>query len=183
MRIRRLASSLLAVSLLVAACTHTAPPAAGHDAHEAAAAGGSHGTDALLLTCMDYRLVDETERYMTGRGMRDHYDHVILAGAALGATTDQRPGWNTTFWEHLDVAVDLHSIRKVIVIDHRDCGAYRVFLGEDFAKDREHETTIHEATMRDLANQIHAKRPDLEVELQLMSLDGTVERVSEGSGL
>ena len=37
--------------------------------------------------------------------------------------------------------------------------------------------------MRDLANQIHAKRPDLEVELQLMSLDGTVERVSEGSGL
>lgn len=40
------------------------------------------GTDALLLSCMDYRLVDETERYMTGRGLRDKYDHVILAGAA-----------------------------------------------------------------------------------------------------
>jgi carbonic anhydrase len=33
------------------------------------------------------------------------------------------------------LAVDLHHIHQVIVMDHRDCGAYKVILGEDFAKD------------------------------------------------
>src|SRR5205823_13085242 len=44
-------------------------------------------TEALLLSCMDYRLTDQTTRYMSGRGLRDKYDHIILAGAALGALT------------------------------------------------------------------------------------------------
>src|SRR5215510_15117175 len=82
-------------------------------------------TDALLLSCMDYRLTDATERYMAGRGMRGKYDHVILAGAALGAVTDKFPSWGKTFFEHLDVAIQLHQIHQVIVIDHRDCGAYK----------------------------------------------------------
>ena len=68
------------------------------------------GTDALLLSCMDYRLVDETERYMSGRGLRDKYDHVILAGAALGAITDKFPAWNQTFWQHLDVAIMVKGV-------------------------------------------------------------------------
>ncbi len=180
MRTLRLASLVLVVSLLLAGCAHTAPPSTVADPHSEPG-GGKHGTEALLLSCMDYRLMDDIERYMSGRGMRDQYDQVILAGAALGATTDKHPAWNTTFWEHLDVALQLHSIHKVIVIDHRDCGAYRVFLGEDFGKEREKETAIHAETLRTLARQIHSKRPNLEVELLLMDLDGKVETVSEGS--
>ncbi|MFP4079280.1 MAG: twin-arginine translocation signal domain-containing protein, partial [Ectothiorhodospira sp.] len=52
---------------------------------EARAAGE---TEALLLTCMDFRLMDEIERYMTYRGLRNKYDHMILAGASLGALTE-----------------------------------------------------------------------------------------------
>src|SRR5215218_3931485 len=55
---------------------------------------GSHQAEALLLTCMDYRLHDETERYMTGRGLRNKYDQIVLAGASLGAVTETRPDWN-----------------------------------------------------------------------------------------
>ena len=55
---------------------------------EARAAGA---TDALLLSCMDFRLMDDIERYMSGRGLRDKYDHVVLAGASLGAITDKYP--------------------------------------------------------------------------------------------
>jgi carbonic anhydrase len=178
MRILRLASTTLVVSLLLTGCAHTAAPTTvtGQQVEEH---GGKHGTEALLLTCMDYRLTDDVERYMSGRGMRDQYDHVVLAGAALGATTDQRPAWGTTFWEHLDVAVQLHSITKVILMDHRDCGAFRVFLGEDFAKDREKETAVHAEALRKLASLIHQKRPELAVELLVMDLDGKVETVSE----
>ena len=134
--------------------------------------------DALLLCCIDYRLIDETERYMSGRGLRDKYDQVILAGASLGALTDKYPAWNKTFWEHLDLATNLHGIHKVIVIDHRDCGAYKVLLGEDFAKDPAKETKVHTSKLHELKKQINDKHPKLEVELLLMDLGGKVEAVS-----
>ena len=43
------------------------------------------GTDALLLSCMDYRLTDDVYGFMQhDLGMHGKYDYVILAGAALG---------------------------------------------------------------------------------------------------
>ena len=135
-------------------------------------------TEALLLSCMDYRLVEDTERYMAGRGLRKKYDHIVLAGASLGAVTDKFPAWNKTFWEHLDVAIDLHHIKKVILLDHRDCGAYKVVLGEDFSKDATKETAVHADTLRELKKQILAKQSKLAVEMLLMSLDGKVETIA-----
>jgi carbonic anhydrase len=141
------------------------------------AALASGHTAALLLSCMDYRLVDEIERYMAGRGLRDKYDHVILAGASLGAVTDKFPSWGQTFWDHLKVAIDLHQIHKVIVLDHRDCGAYKVILGEDLAKDPKKETQVHAAQLNKLKKMIADKHPALEVELLMIDLAGKVEKV------
>ena len=143
-----------------------------------ATAQAAGGTDVLLLSCMDYRLVDETERYMSGRGLRDKYDHVILAGAALGAITDKFPAWNQTFWQHLDVAIKLHNVHTVMVMDHRDCGAYKVILGEDFGKDPARETAAHTVQLQSLRRMILAKYPQMKVELLLMGLDGKVEPVA-----
>jgi len=137
-------------------------------------------TDALLLSCMDYRLTSATERYMASRGLGTRYDHVVLAGAALGAVTPKFPAWNQTFWEHLGVAIELHSIHKVVLLNHRDCGAFRVILGEDFAKDRAKETATHTAQLRELRRQILEKHPKLTVGMYLMSLDGKTETVAAG---
>ena len=134
--------------------------------------------DALLLSCMDYRLIDETERYMTGRGLRDKYDHVVLAGASLGAITTKYPDWGRTFWEHLDIAIQLHQIHEVIVLDHRDCGAYKTILGVDLAADPARETTVHAAQLRTLRSAIVQKHSTLGVELLLMSLDGKVQSIA-----
>ncbi len=135
-------------------------------------------TEALLLSCMDYRLMDEIERYMSGRGMRDKYDHIILAGASLGAVTPKYPAWNQTFWEHLDVAIKLHDIHKVIVMDHRDCGAYKVILGADKVADPKMEKDAHTVQLKALKAAINKKLPKLEVELLLMSLDGKAETIA-----
>ncbi|MBI3562858.1 MAG: hypothetical protein HY080_14190 [Gammaproteobacteria bacterium] len=141
-------------------------------------ANATGSTDALLLSCMDFRLMDNIEHYMTERGLRDKYDHIVLAGAALGAITDKYPAWNKTFWDHVNLAVDLHHIHKIIVMDHRDCGAYRVILGEDFAKDPVKEKNIHSEKLRALAELIKIQHPNLEVELLLMGLDGKVESIT-----
>jgi hypothetical protein len=136
------------------------------------------GTEALLLNCIDYRLTGATTRYMDERGMAGKYDQFILAGAALGAKNDIFPGWGQTFWDHMQVAIDLHRIRQVIVMDHRDCGAYKVFLGHDFAADPQKELAVHAEHMRALRSDIVGRHSHLAVELLLMGLDGTVETIA-----
>lgn len=143
----------------------------------AASSAAPHGTEALLLTCMDYRLTDDVARYMDQRGLAEKYDHVILAGASLGVFMASYPSWAQTFWDHVDVAIKLHGIRSVIVIDHRDCGAYKLVHGAAHGENRGEETRLHAATLHKLRDAIAARHPALKVETLLMALDGAVEAV------
>jgi carbonic anhydrase len=141
-------------------------------------ARAADGTDALLLSCMDYRLTGKTTDYMTGQGMAGKYDHVILAGASLGAVTHKFPDWGRTFRQHLGLAIELHHIHEVVLLDHRDCGAYKVILGHDYAGDPAAETKIHADMLHRLRREIHHEHPKLGVRLGLMALDGTVEPIA-----
>jgi hypothetical protein len=88
-------------------------------APEVFAAGGM----SLLLTCIDYRyprrVLDAMHRVLPGVA----YDQFILAGASLGAC---RPNWQKVLVQHVKAAKFLeHDIRRIVILDHRDCGAYR----------------------------------------------------------
>lgn len=144
------------------------------------AAARAGACEAVLLSCMDYRLVDDVARYMTGRDMANNYDHLMLAGASLGALNAARMRWRETFWDHLDVAIDLHKIHKVFVMDHRDCGAFRTFLGEAAVENADDEVAAHRDHLQTLARAIHARHHHLEVELLLMDLDGRVSEIPKG---
>lgn len=144
-------------------------------APQVAAASGK--ARALMLSCMDYRLVDDFVRFMEGHGMHDAYDHVVLAGASLGAMSDRFAAWRATFWAHLDVAIQLHHIEEVIVLDHRDCGAYKLALGEDAVDTPEKERMAHLDMMQSFAIAVKQRHPDLQVRGWLMALDGTTEAV------
>lgn len=87
--------------------------------------------DALALTCIDYRLVDDGVRFFDGLGLTNHYDQVALAGASLAAVSPSFSSSNAAFWDHIAIARKLHNIRRVIVLDHRDCGAYRLHSGRN----------------------------------------------------
>jgi len=82
-----------------------------------------HKADVLLLTCMDFRFFVKISNLMKGV----KYDHVILAGAALGAVVPDKPAmpaWHQTFLDHVGLAVKLHEVPAILVMEHRDCGAY-----------------------------------------------------------
>ena len=134
--------------------------------------------EALLLTCLDFRLPRLIARYMAGRGLADRYNHVILAGASLGAVTDAYPAWGTTFRQHLELSIEVHRISRVIVLDHRDCRAYERILGSEHCGDRLREAEAHARRLVDLRVAIHSSYPALDVELLLMSLDGSVEQIA-----
>jgi hypothetical protein len=65
-----------------------------------------------------------------------------------------------------------------MIIDHRDCGAYKIIFGEDFAGDPKKELEVHAKQMRSLKDDIAKKYPALKVEMYLMALNGSVETVT-----
>lgn len=143
------------------------------------AAGGN--VEALVLTCMDFRLVNEVGFLLNEHGLVNKYDQVILAGATLGVATDKFPAWAETWWKHLELAIQLHSIKRVIAIDHRDCGAYKLAFGKDYGKAPDEETEIHTKVMTDFRDMVKKQQPTVEVELLLMWLDGHVQTIGDGA--
>ena len=137
---------------------------------------GGH-TEMLLLTCMDFRLTGAVDNYMEARGLAGKFDHVILAGATLGALNDRFPAWAEVFWAHLDLAIQLHDVHRVMIIDHRDCGAYKMILGEATVKDADTELKTHVKQLYALRSAIQARKPGMEVEIGLMDLQGRVLQV------
>jgi len=116
--------------------------------------------DFLLLTCMDFRFFLKISEKMKGK----KYDHVILAGAALGVVGGN-DHWHETFFDHLKLAIELHKIHTVIVMEHRECGAYGPPPGFDLLPDKpdpETERVVHCQQVMKLRAQIGDKYPDLD---------------------
>lgn len=88
--------------------------------------------NALLLSCMDLRLIDDLVHFMEGDNLTNRYDQLVFAGAALGVMQPKHQSWRDVFFQHLDIAVELHGVQDVYIMEHRNCGAYVHFLGEQF---------------------------------------------------
>jgi carbonic anhydrase len=132
---------------------------------------------ALAITCIDYRLVDDTVAFFDGMKLKDDYDQVSLAGAALAAVSAKFPSSNAAFWDHIAIAKQLHSIKRVIVVDHRDCGAFKVAFGKAYKSDRAGETAQHKTVMQEVKAKMARLHPDLRSEFYLMGIDGKAERI------
>jgi len=133
--------------------------------------------EALALTCIDYRLVGDNVRAIDGMGLKNNWDQVALAGASLAAVSPKFPSSNQAFWDHVVIARQLHHVRKLVVVDHRDCGAYKVAFGDKFAPNPPEEDAQHKEVMMQLKAQLAQKHPDLASEYYLMALDGTTKRL------
>ncbi|MFN3655773.1 MAG: carbonic anhydrase [Pseudolabrys sp.] len=131
--------------------------------------------DAMLLTCIDPRFPEPTIDYMKSRQMIGKYSQFTFAGAAIGVVAPAFKDWSKTFWDNLAASMQLHSIPKVIAMNHRDCGAAKIAYGADAVKDKATETATHKAALMEFKKQVAERQPKLQVELGLMALDGKVE--------
>jgi len=104
--------------------------------------------NVLLLSCMDIRLLDNTAKFMDELNLQNRYDHVIFAGAGLGAGKVESKGevevecekegkhkrtvdfkWSYVFFDHLSTAITKlkREIKDIFILEHLDCGAYKYF--------------------------------------------------------
>jgi hypothetical protein len=133
--------------------------------------------EALGVTCIDYRLVEDAVKFFAQLGLAHNYDELALAGASLAAVSPKFPSANAAFWDRLAIARDLHHITRVILLDHRDCGAYKVAFGKDYAGEHAAETAQHKTVMQALQTAMLQMHPGLKPEFYLMALDGKAERL------
>jgi len=88
----------------------------------------------LLLTCIDNRYAHRIVDLMDRAKLRGKYDIFALAGAAAGANENKKI-WRQALVEHIQVArLIKHPLDRVIILEHRDCGAYKEFFGLDWEK-------------------------------------------------
>ena len=134
--------------------------------------------EAMLLACIDPRIPEPTIRYMERRHMVRQYSQFIFAGASIGVVAPAFKDWAKTFWDNLATSMEIHSISKVIAMNHRDCGAAKIAYGEAAVKDKATETATHKAALLEFKKQVGERQPKLQTELHLMALDGSVETFS-----
>src|SRR5271166_870560 len=99
--------------------------------------------EAMLLSCIDPRMVTPVYNYMEKRGFSGKYSQFVIAGAAIAVVAPKFETWRPAFWDNLATSVELHRITKVIAIDHRDCGAARIAYGDSSIADPQIETKTH----------------------------------------
>jgi carbonic anhydrase len=136
------------------------------------AAGGNY--EAMLLSCIDPRMQEPVRDYLVKRGLTGKYSQFTFAGAAIGAVAPKFAGWHNTFWENLAASIELHNIKGVIAIDHRDCGAAKIAYGPESIATPEKEDATHRAALAEFRKESMNRHPNLKVETLLMALDGSV---------
>ena len=141
----------------------------------AIAAEGNY--EAMVLGCIDPRLQKPVADYTASRGLTGKYSQFVIAGAAIGVVAEPFKDWHKAFWDNLATSVQLHNIKKVIAIDHRDCGAAKIDYGEAKVANREIETETHRATLAEFRRQVGDRKLNLKVETGLMAIDGTIEMI------
>jgi carbonic anhydrase len=131
--------------------------------------------DAMLLSCIDPRMVAPVFKYMDQRSLTGQYSQFVIAGAAVAVVAPKFEAWRPAFWDNLAATVQLHHIKRVIAIDHRDCGATAIAYGAASIADPQIETETHRKALAELRKEVGKHHPELTVETGLMALDGSIQ--------
>ena len=133
--------------------------------------------EAMVLGCIDPRLQAPVGRYTAKRGLTGKYSQFLFAGAAIGVVAPAFKDWHKTFWDNLDATIQLHNIKKMIAINHRDCGAAKIAYGDAAVATKEAETETHRKALAEFRKEVNEKQPKLGVETGLMAINGKFERL------
>ena len=130
---------------------------------------------AMVLSCIDPRFQSIVYNYLKKKKLNGKYSSFIIAGSAIGVTAPKFRKWHKTFWDNLETSIQLHKIKKLIVINHRDCGAAKIINGKK-TFDYLRETKIHKSSFNKIKKRFRNKYPKLKIETILISLNKSVEK-------
>lgn len=124
---------------------------------------------AMVLSCMDPRFQPKVFNYLKKKKLTGKYSSFTIAGAAIGVTSNKFKKWHSTFWQNLETSITLHKIKKLIVLNHQDCGAAKIINGTKLFN-LNIEKKIHEKSFKLIKQKLKKKFPKMKIETKIMSL-------------
>lgn len=121
---------------------------------------GKHKCDAIVIHCIDFRMQKYIDAWLKKRFEDFTYDRVSVAGGIFD---------NYFVLKQVEISKKLHGIKKVILINHEDCGAYG-------------RSGTYKRHIKDLAAQekkIEALLKPLDTQAYYLHLDGTFEEITK----
>ena len=119
----------------------------------------SHIADAIVITCIDFRFQEYIDNWLQKEFKKYTFDRVGLAGGIFDFYT---------VLKQVEISNRLHSIKKVVLINHEDCGAY----GKEGTFKR------HKSDLEEAERKIEAIFPHLDVATFYLTLKGEFQEIS-----
>ena len=133
----------------------------------------THSAPAFVMICIDYRffqdVVDSVEYEYGGK-----FDLFSVAGSELFVVRDGRPAFEKSFFQNLDLAIQLHHITTILCFTHADCGAYVSVYGDLPPVE---EIKIHRKNVLKLKEVINFRYPSLEFRGYYLRINDTFVRL------
>ena len=125
--------------------------------------------EAMVLSCIDPRFQAKVFNHLKRKKLTGKYSAFTIAGAAIGVTHKKFKKWHSTFWDNLDTSIKLHKISKLIVLNHKDCGAAKI-VNKDKKFNSLIENKIHKESFINLKKELKKKHPNLKVSFKILSM-------------
>jgi len=129
-------------------------------------------TDVLAIHCGDYRFQSAFHDFLTRRLNLVTYDLMVIPGGPLSLRLGEHfPDYSASAAKWTHFFVELHKLRRVILIQHQDCGFYKsmpadLFSSTDLRISQEHD-------LRRIREALAAELPHLAIDLYYASWDAS----------
>ncbi|MBI2971937.1 MAG: hypothetical protein HYY37_05950 [Candidatus Aenigmarchaeota archaeon] len=134
----------------------------------------SSHADALLVTCIDFRFWEKVSNVVKSLYKIQTMDIISFPGGVKSIVDD---GVHSPVLENIRLSVTLHSVDKIVLVNHRDCGAYG---GSGAFADREGELDTHFNDLEAAKDILHREFPEKEIIISFADMkSGMVDIVKE----
>ncbi|MBU4453345.1 hypothetical protein L6259_00860 [Candidatus Parcubacteria bacterium] len=123
---------------------------------------------------MDFRIQEDVNNWMKEQGILNNCDFIAVAGGVKDLVSPEKPEHRELLLKQVRISHDLHSMKRVILMNHTDCGAYGGRAA--FSSDHE-ERERHVTDMKNTASLIKESWPDIEIKIILAVMEG--DRIKE----
>jgi carbonic anhydrase len=133
---------------------------------------GVHNCEAVVLTCIDFRFWKDITKFVEDELGIKAYDFPSLPGAAKAI--NECASEKDLALSCIGIPCDLHHVKKTVIINHWDCGAYG---GSKSFENREAEESFHINELKKAKDKVLQYYPEQEVILALARLSENGEDI------
>lgn len=136
----------------------------------------THSCRSIVVSCMDFRLWPALDGDLSTR-LEGCYDRLLIAGAVRAVVRPPHPSVAEFLLRQIDLAWQLHGVKRAVLVGHTDCGAYG---GRAAFTSDEEERAVMAEDLRAARALVTARCPGLEVTslLAVLTADGEDWRIA-----